>query len=189
MAKKKPAKQRVTAGNTKEAVAAREVAFAHAYLANGMNGTQAAISAGFSAKGAEVTASRLLRRTKVKAILVEAAKKAAEAGGLTVERTLREVARVAYSDPRKLYDKDGNLIPVHLLDDDTAATVASIEVLEEYAGRGENRELVGYTKKLKHWDKNGALEKAMKYHGLYREDNKQIGESIPMRIVFGRNKT
>lgn len=102
--------------------------------------------------------------------------------GLELNRTLREVARVAYSDPRRLYDADGNLIPVHKLDDDAAATVASVEVEES---RGEDGQLASLTRKVKHWDKNAALEKAMKYHGLYKEDNKQRGESIALKVVFG----
>ena len=85
------------------------------------------------------------------------------------ERTLKEVARLAYADPRKLYDKDGNLIPIHQLDDDTAATVASIEVEEEFTGKGESLALTGHLRKVKQHSKIQALDMAMKYHQLYVE--------------------
>ena len=119
-------------------------------------------------------ASRLLKNSKVAAIISEIMKKSAETVGLTVERTLREIARLSYSDVRKLFDDQGELRPIHTLDDDTAATVASVEQLEEF-GQGDDgaRKLTGYTKKLKVWDKNAALEKAMKYLGLYEKDNLQ----------------
>jgi phage terminase small subunit len=115
---------------------------------------------------------------RVQSIIAEAAQKLAEKSGLSVERTLKEIARVAYSDPRKLYDKDGNLIPIHQLDDDTAATVASVKVVEmaggaQVGGAEGVKHVAMHTKEIKHWDKNAALEKAMKFHGLYEKDNRQ----------------
>ena len=109
------------------------------------------------------------RDVAVKAAIAEATEKAAEKAGLSVERTLLEVSRLAYSDPRNFYDAEGQLIPVHLLGDDAAACIASLEVDEI----GVEGSVIGHTKKIKHWDKNAALEKAMKYHGLYEADNKQ----------------
>ena len=47
--------------------------------------------------------------------------------------------------------------------------MASVEVDEIKAEAG----VIGHTTKLKHWDKNAALEKAMKFHGLYEKDNAQ----------------
>lgn len=175
---------RAKAGTSKAAAAARKVAFAHAYITNGKNGKQAAIAAGFSPRSAETRASELVRDRDVAAIIAEATKRAAAESGLTVERTLREVARLAYADPRKLYDEDGNLIPIHLLDDDTAATIASVEVVEmaggaKVGGDAGVEHVVMHTKKVKTWDKNAALEKAMKYHGLYEADNKQKPPMLP----------
>ncbi len=184
-------KKRVKAGTSKAAAKARKVRFASAYIINGRNGSEAAITAGFSPKGAGVAASRLLKDPKVVALIAEATEKAAGKAGLSVERTLLEVSRLAYSDPRRLYDKDGQMIPVHLLDDDTAATVASIKIVEKagsmkIGGAEGLAHIPEQTKEVKVWDKNAALEKAMKYHGLYKEDNRQIGESLALRVVFGK---
>lgn len=175
------------AGNQKEAALARRMAFAYAYIANGKNGTEAAKTAGFSPKTAGSKANQLLKLVDVQQIIADATAKAAGIAGLSVERTLRELARIAYSDVRKLYDEDGNLIPVQNLDDDVAATVSSIEHVEEFSGKGNERELVGYTKKLKVWDKKGALDMAMKFHGLYEKDNEQLkGDSLPLMVAFGK---
>lgn len=178
------AKKRVKPGTSKASAAQRKIAFAHEYIANGKNGTRAAIAAGFKERSAYSAAHRLLKDSEVKAIIADASRKAAEKSGLTVERTLQEVARLAYADPRKFYDEHGNLIPVHLLDDDTAATVASIEVVEMAGGAKIDGDAgiehtVMHTKKIKSWDKNAALEKAMKYHGLYEADNKQRPPMLP----------
>jgi len=92
---------------------------------------------------------------------------------LTTESVLRSLAQAVHFDPRKLYDEHGNLKPITELDDDTAMALSGVEVMEEFAGRGEKRELVGYTKKVKWLDKNAARDQAMKHLGMFREDNNQ----------------
>jgi Terminase small subunit len=52
--------KRVKAGNGQAAAAARRGVFVQAYMANGHNATQAAITAGFSAKTAYSQGQRLL---------------------------------------------------------------------------------------------------------------------------------
>lgn len=160
---KKKVKKKAKAGNSKNSVAERKLAFASAYIANGQNGVQAAITAGFSKNGAATVANRLLRLVQIRQIIDDANKKASLIAGLTVERTLKELARLAYADPRKLYDKKGNLIPVHMLDDDTAAAVASVEVDEIWS----EDNVTGRTKKIKWHNKAQALDMAMKHHQLY----------------------
>jgi phage terminase small subunit len=171
-------------GTSREAVAQRRAAFKAAYLTNGHNATQAALVAGFSAKTAHVQGAQLLKVLKSNGELADMAERAAEAAELTVERTLREVARLSYADPRRMYHSDGRLKDIHELDDDMAAAVASVEIEEEFDGKGEDRKLNGYTKKLKLWDKNSALDKAMKHFGLYEQDNRQKGEAIKVEVVL-----
>lgn len=174
--------KREKAGTSKAAALARKEDFARAYIANGKNGTQAAITAGYSAKTARSQAARLLADVNIRSLIEATERKHAEKAGLSIERTLQEVARLAYADPRKLYRADGTPLPINELDDDSAAVIAGVEVLEEFEGRGEERKLIGYTKKLKLWDKNAALEKAMKHLGLYEKDNSQRGESLSIKI-------
>ena len=51
-----------------------------------------------------------------------------EAARLEIEKILHQLACVAYSDPRRLFRADGSFIPVHELDDATAAAISSIEL-------------------------------------------------------------
>jgi phage terminase small subunit len=101
-----------------------------------------------------------------------------------IEETERQLASVLRSDPRKLYRPDGSMIPIHELDAETAAAIASIEVREEFEGHGENRRLVGYTRKVKFWDKNAALEKAMRHQGLFEKDNRQLMSNLAIQVNF-----
>lgn len=90
---------------------------------------------------------------------------------ITQDRVLQEVARLAFFDPRKLYDEHGNLKPVHELDDDTAAAIASVEVVTTYKRGADGEMEPEQTKKVRMWDKNNALEKAGKHLKLWSGDD------------------
>lgn len=64
--------------------------------------------------------------------------------------------------------------------DDTAAAVASFE--QKLIKKG--RKIVGQIVKIRLWDKNAALEKAMKFHGLFEKDNKQRPPEASLRVEF-----
>jgi phage terminase small subunit len=163
MAKKK----HIKAGTSKASAIERREIFINTYLTNGNNGLQAAIAAGYSVKGAGVQAYRLLKEPQVQKIISEQTKKVVEATGLSVDKTLKELSKIIYFDIRTLFDKNNNLKEISDLDDIASSVVSSIEVFEEFSGKGENKKLIGYTKKIKLCDKVQALDKAMKYHGLY----------------------
>src|SRR3990167_1965841 len=126
--------KRAKAGTSKTAAVSRKITFAQAYVANGMNAREAAITAGLSPKTAASSGQRMMTNVEVKRLIADFAEKSAVITGLDLDRTLREVARLAYSDVRKLYRRDGSLIPIHQLNADAAATVASVEVDEIKAG-------------------------------------------------------
>lgn len=169
------------AGNTQEDAKHRRKVFAEAYLTNGGNASEAARAAGYSHKTSHAAGSRLLKDVDVLTIIKQRRKVVIEKIELTTERTLREIARVAYSDPRKLFNADGTLKQIHELDDDAAATIASVD-MEEIKEQGI---VIGMTRKVKQWDKNAALEKAMKHLGLYEKDNEQQNmlDGVPRDLV------
>jgi len=136
-------------------------------------------------------ASHLLANPKVASRVAELRAPAMKVARLEVEETLRQLACVLRSDARRLFRPDGSLIPVHELDDETAAAIASVEVREEFEGQGEGRKLVGYTRKVKFWDKNAAIDKAMKHLGLFEKDNAQQRENLTLivNLVDGKPAT
>ena len=187
--KKSKRKPGTKAGGSKVSAAHKRKLFVEAYLSNGENATQAAVTAGFSAKTARSAGPRLLAHVEV-ATAIEARRKQTVARAiahtdLTVERTLREVARIAYFDPRRFFDANGHRIPVHELDDDAAAVLASLEIEEMKEREDGVTKVVGHTVKMKVWDKNSALDKAMKHLGQYEKDNKQTVPVLPpvLRII------
>lgn len=85
------------------------------------------------------------------------------------ERIINEQSKVAFFNPKKMFNDDGSPKSITEIDDQTAGAIAGIDVFEEYAGKGEERELVGYVKKYKIADKNKALENLAKILGIFRE--------------------
>lgn len=76
------------------------------------------------------------------------------------------------------------LSPINELDDDTAAALAGLDVLEEFSGSGADRVLTGYTKKYKLVDKGASLTALEKIKGMYEKDNTQKKE--PVTIITRR---
>lgn len=174
----KPARKKVSrkAGTSPAEARLRRESFVRHYMSNGRNGTQAAIAAGWNPKSAGVIASNLLKEVNVQAHLNALTTEYEKISGLDAQRTLREVARLAYFNPKKTRREDGSLIPMHELDDDTAAAIAGEEITE--AGDGT------VTTKIKYADKRGALDMAMKFHGHYEKDNQQKQENVLIKVVF-----
>lgn len=127
--------------------------FVEEYLVD-LNGTQAAIRAGYSARTANEQAVRILADVSVQKRLTERMQARAERTEITQDRVLKELGRLAFLDIRKAFDATGNLKPVHELDDETAAAIAGLEVSEITAGEVT----IGNLKKIKLSDKKGALE-------------------------------
>jgi phage terminase small subunit len=116
--------------------------FVFEYLKD-QNGTRAYLRAkpGVKETTARTEASKLLAKPNV-AVAVQAQRaRLVEKMELTSERVLREVARLAFFDPRKLLDSKGNPLPIE--DDDTAAAVAGVEVLKINLGTAIAGPLVG----------------------------------------------
>jgi phage terminase small subunit len=163
---------------------ARRSRFVEAFIQNGGNGREAAISAGYKpGRAADKAAERMSQNVAVSQEIerrrAQALAKAQEETGLTVAGTLRELHGIVHSDLRKAFDpKTGALLPPHLWPDDVARAMASVKVVEMAGGMKVDGEdgithVPMYTKEVKFWDKNSAIEKAMKTLGLFEKDNAQ----------------
>ena len=134
----------------------------------------AAARAGYSAKTAGQIGLELLKKPEIAAAIAEAQRARSERTQITADRVLQELARLAFFDLRKAYKADGMLKLPHEIDDETAAGLASLETLTTMAsGGGDEAPLSLVTKKLKTFDKKGALELCMRHLGLFEQDNKQ----------------
>lgn len=139
--------------------------FVEEYLVD-LNATQAAIRAGYSERTANEQAARLLVKVGIQEAIQAGRQAQQRRTQITADATLREIARVAFSDIRKLFRPDGTLKLPHELDDETAAFVASIETDESVIQIDESSKITTLTRKVKLWNKLDALGKLVKHLGL-----------------------
>ncbi len=144
-----------------------------------LNATEAYKKAGYSGTGrvAENAASRLLGNVGVKTAIQSALVEQRQQLKASASDVWQEWTRLGLIDARKLFKADGALKAPHEWPDEVASAVASVEVFEEYEGRGESRRLVGHTKKLKLWDKNTALTNLGKALGILKDSHEHTGEN------------
>ena len=151
----------------------RQIRFCEEYLKD-CNQTQAAIRAGYSAKTANEQASRLLANVNIKNYLQELRQEQQKRTLVTADRVIDELAKLAFSDMKRIFTTDNKLLEVTQIDDRDSAAIAYIEIEQntEIDDSGEPF-TAGATKKVKLWDKLKALDSLAKHFGLYEKDNKQ----------------
>ncbi|WP_370372544.1 terminase small subunit [Henriciella pelagia] len=130
------------------------------------NGKQAAIRTGYAERSAEVQASRLLSNDKVREFIAGLEEKATEKLEITKDRIMQEYARIGFSDPRKFLTAGGGIIDPRDWDDDTAAAVASFELVARHDDEKDSKTLE-YVHKIKTWDKLKALDAMGKHLGMF----------------------
>jgi phage terminase small subunit len=148
----------------------RRHAFVHAYMSNGQNATQAAISAGYSKKTAYSQGQRLLKNVEAAGLLAQAAKQVAKRAELNAENALRVANCIMQSDPRRLFHPDGRPRQVHELDEDTAQAVR-VEIVDGIV-------------KIGFWPKTEGLMHVMRHLGLYERDNTQRSENLSLQVLL-----
>jgi phage terminase small subunit len=157
----------------------RQKLFAREYLID-FNATQAAKRAGYSEKTAYSYGQQLLNHIEIKRELEELQRDRFKSMEVTADKVIKEIAKIAFFDARKLFDDDG--IPKHItkIDDDTSGAIAGLDVVS--IGSGESS--TGQILKYKIADKNAALEKLCKYLGLFKEDARNEDAPEPKQIIF-----
>jgi phage terminase small subunit len=145
--------------------------FVNEYLVD-LNATQAAIRAGYNNKTAYSIGQENLKKPDIQSAIQYAMSRREERTKLTQDRVLQEIERLALFNIKKLYDADGNLIPIKDLDDDTAAAIVGLEVTEIQIAEDITKTITKY----KIADKKGALDSAGKHLGMFIERCRVSGE-------------
>lgn len=160
----------------------RQMRFAYEY-AKDHNGTQAAIRAGYNVAGASVEACRFLLKPSIQALIRDHEANALAAAGITREKVLRQLGRLAFLDPKKFYDENGKLKKTTDLDDDTAACLTGMEVEDQTNIFDETTTTV---KKIKFSDMKGALDSLAKMEGMNAPDKVAVLGKIESVVTIQR---
>lgn len=170
----------------------KQIRFCEEYLID-LNGTQAAIRSGYSAKTANEQAAQLLAKLSIQEYIQERQKELQNKTGVTQEMVIEGYRRLAFYDARKFYDTTGNLLSVPDLDAETAFALSGFEVMEEKGGNGQGQQvLLGYTKKIKMSDRKGALDSLCRVLGFNAPDKvaqtDKAGNDIPQEKPYTKEE-
>lgn len=142
------------------------------WLVNGNNGTQAAITAGYSKKIAGVTATKVLQDPRAQKFLKQLMTERAKRYGEQLDEVLVQLWFVCTRDVREYVDEKTGLIkklsdmPLR-----ERSAIEGIEVVESFDKFGQKT----VKTKLKLVPKNPAMDMAMKHRGLYAAEKHQVG--------------
>lgn len=142
--------------------------FVDEYLVD-LNATQAAIRAGYSQRTAASVGSENLKKPEIAAAVHAGAEKRANRAEVNAVTVLRELLRLATVDVAGAFNPDGALKPIHEIPEDIRRAIAGIEVDEIVAKVNGTPIVIGHTKKVKFWDKKGALDSLGKHLKLFTE--------------------
>lgn len=142
--------------------------FCEEYLID-LNGSAAAIRAGYSTKTARQIASEYLTKPNILKYIQELKDKRSERTEITADMVIKELAKVGFSNIQD-YIEDGNSIQdISKVEQPKAAAVAAIETSESTSKDGT----VTVNTKFKLYNKVDALEKIGKHLGIFEADNRQ----------------
>lgn len=187
MAKKRvriAVKRAAKGGGSKMSVTQRRKLFAEAYMANGQNATQAAITAGLSAKTAYSTGPRMLENAEVQQIINERSREVAEKAELTTNGTLGALKQIMDFDPAEMYDANGSMIPIHKLPKHVRMALQSMKGTSLHLDATDDSEerLLFLPSEIKAYSRLDAIDKAMRHLGLFEKDNAQKSENVMIAV-------
>lgn len=147
--------------------------FVEEYLID-LNATQAAIRAGYSPKTANEQGNRLLTNVSVQTELNKQMAKRSRRTGVTQDRVVRELAKIAFLDMTQVVDDHGCI-----RDDATPEDRACIESIKYKSSSSDQGESV--EREVKVASKLKALELLGKHLGMY-SDKLNIEGAVPIVI-------
>lgn len=151
----------------KDLLTPRQALFCKEYVID-FKGKDAAIRAGFSPRAADQQASRMLTVDKIRKEVDRLRREKEKRLEASADFVVRELMRIAKLDIRKAFNKDGSLKDMKRLPEDVARAISGVDIDELFDGRGEDRKMIGYNKKLRLCDKVKALELLGQHFGQFK---------------------
>ncbi len=168
----------------------RHEIFALEYVKD-LNGTRAAIAAGYAKKSAHVTASELLSKPKVQRMVANLTKKHADKLDLSAEKVLSELSKLGFSNIMDYIGttSDGDAyIDLSELDREQATAIQEVTVDEYMEGKGKDARKVKRTR-LKLVDKIRSLDLLGRHLKLFTDRIEMSGlEELPDMVAAARKR-
>jgi len=143
----------------------RQKLFAQEWIKD-MNGTQAAIRAGYAVSGAHVQANELLNNPKVMLYIKTLMDRRARVIAIDAEYVLDRLAQIDAMDVADILHDDGRVKPIKEWPKIWRQYLSAVQVEEIAAGSGDIKRVYGVLKKIKWPDKLKNLELLGKHVGV-----------------------
>lgn len=168
----------------------RHKKFVERYIASG-NATQSYKDAGYTGKGAQVSASKLLTNPIVSGFLEERRKEIAEQSDIKSQDVINEIAKIAFSNSEDFFKWDKEeveLIPGSGIKVERGVAVLKTpeELTRDHKACIQSIEETQHGIKLKLYNKQSSLESLKKYFGLDNEED--IKKAIAIKKAEGNEE-
>jgi hypothetical protein len=122
----------------------QEEEYCQTYVNNGFNGSNAALISGYSEKNRAKASARLQERSHIARRISWLCGNRLRQYDLTIDDFTRVLKEHLDFNIQDLYDKDGNMIPIHLLPEKVARCLLSMKVGRTTKIRDDGKEVVYY---------------------------------------------
>lgn len=165
----------------------KQARFIEEYLID-LNGTQAAIRAGYSPLTAKEQASQLLTKLNIRTEIDKAIAARSKRTGINQDRVLQEIAKMGLANMRNFVNigPDGD-VKIKCMDDispEDSACIKKIEARKVTRTSGDDV-IEDETIKIELHDKKGCLELLGRHLGMFKDDDDDAGKDVTINIVYG----
>jgi phage terminase small subunit len=148
-----------------------------------LNGTQAAIRAGYSKKTAKEKASQLLTKVNVQDYLFQLKKGLSDKNEGLAQQVIDELKKIGFCNIQDFISDGNEIKDLTKISRDKAAAVESIKKTTTELNGGENSSGSKTSIQFKLYDKLSALEKIGRHLGIFELDNQQKAATINVNIT------
>ena len=142
-----------------------------------LNGTKAAIRAGYSERTAASIAEQLLRKLDIQEFISKLKAKRSKRTEVTADRVIKELAKIGFANISDYIEENNTVTKIKKLSRRKSAAVSAIEITEtEFEGG------VKKTVKFKLHDKISALTNLGRHLGIFEKDNAQQNKEVVVNI-------
>lgn len=140
-------------------------------------------------ESAAASATRLLKDAKIQSRIEELRDERNKRLEVSADRVLAELAKLAFYNPRDLFDDDGRLKPITEMDPDSSAVIAGIETRHEITEKGDDKTAdITVLTKIKLSDKGVNLERLGRHLKLFTNKVDHSGTLTFGDLVAGSYK-
>lgn len=155
----------------------KQEAFSEHYAAL-LDAGKAAKAAGYSEKTATQQGYQQLQNPLVQKRIAALREKTAERVHISIDMIIGELWKLANCDISEAFDDKGQLKPIKEIPEEVRKAISGVEILEEFEGYGQERTQIGWTKKVRFWDKNKALDALGRHLGMFVEKKQDINVNV-----------